>query len=65
MFPDDATLQNALLWEEGVCLDCGTVSEPLEDLTKLQECAECGGLWCVPAVMFVRIKEVVQDDCPF
>ena len=61
IFPDEATLQDALLWEEGVCLDCGAVSEPLEDLTKLHECEECGGNWCAPAVMLVRIKEAVEE----
>lgn len=58
MFPSEDVLQDALLWEEGVCLDCGEVSEPLEDLTRLHVCEHCGGAWCAPAVMLVRISEV-------
>tara|TARA_R110000868_G_scaffold343142_2_gene604226 strand:+ start:451 stop:651 length:201 start_codon:yes stop_codon:yes gene_type:complete len=61
IFPAETTLQDALLWEEGVCLDCGLPSEPLDDLTRLHSCEECGGVWCVPAVMLVKIKDAVEE----
>ena len=65
IFPDEATLQDALLWEEGVCIECGAVSEPLECLTAASICEECGHQWCLPAVMLVKVRDALRAGDEF
>lgn len=62
---DQSQLDDLLLWEEGVCLTCGEVSGPLDDLTRLHECEACGAKQVYPAGMLLRVKEVMGDDSPF
>jgi len=61
IFPDEAILADALLWEEGVCLDCGAVSEPLESQLRLTCCGECGEYLVVPAGLLSKIKEALEE----
>lgn len=60
-FPSNEVLQDALLWEEGVCLECGEVSEPLEELDRVQVCECCGARTQWPAVLLAQVKACVDD----
>lgn len=61
-FPDEETLADALLWEEGVCLVCGAVSEPLEEQDRLCECEACGSGKVYPASMLLEMKRALEDE---